>query len=99
MVFQLTLLIITLPNFLTKNNKNAKPLILQKLPNLDCYLLDYRCRLMSNQIKKEINSFFQKLNINVKLILIDETFNIDRVFTHKDKQHALCRSNVVYQIN
>ena len=37
--FQLTLLIITLPNFSTKN---AKPLILQKLPNLDCYLLDYR---------------------------------------------------------
>ena len=32
--------------------------------------------LMSNQIRKEINSFFQKLSINAKLILIDETYNI-----------------------
>ena len=55
--------------------------------------------LMSNQIRKEINSFFQKLNVNAKLILIDETFNIGRFFTYKDKQHTLCRSNVVYQIN
>ena len=55
--------------------------------------------LMSNQIRKEINSFFQKLNVNAKLILIDETFNIGRFFTHKDKQHTLCRSNVVHQIN
>ena len=42
MVFQLTLLITTLPNFSTKNTKDAKPLILQNLPNLDCYLFDYR---------------------------------------------------------
>ena len=55
--------------------------------------------LMSNQIRKEINSFFQKLSVNAKLILIDETFNIGRFFTHKDKQHTLCHSNAVYQIN
>ena len=38
--------------------------------------------LMSNQIRKEINSFFQKLSINAKLILIDETFNADQFFAH-----------------
>ena len=42
MAFQLTLLIITLPNFRTKNTKDAKSLILPKLPNLNCFLLDYR---------------------------------------------------------
>ena len=55
--------------------------------------------LMSNQIRKEIDLFFQKLSINAKLILIDETFNIGRFFTHIDEQQTLCRSNVVYQIN
>ena len=54
---------------------------------------------MSNQIRKEINSFFQKLSINATLILIDESFNIGRFFTDKEKQNTLCRSNVVYQIN
>ena len=54
---------------------------------------------MSNQIRKEIDLFFQKLSINAILILIDETFNIGRFFTHADKQLTLCRSNVVYQIN
>ena len=54
---------------------------------------------MSNQIRKEINSFFQKLGINATLFLIDESFNIGRFFTHKEKQHTLCRSNAVYQIN
>ena len=54
---------------------------------------------MSNQIRKKINSFFQKLNINAKLILIDETFNVGRFFTHKNEQYTLCRSNAVYQIN
>ena len=50
---------------------------------------------MSNQIRKEIDLFFQKLSINAKLILIDETFNIGRFFIHIDKQQTLCRSNVV----
>ena len=52
--------------------------------------------LMSNEIRKEMNSFFQKPTINAKLILIDEIFNIGRFFTHKDKRHTLCRSNVVF---
>ena len=50
---------------------------------------------MPNQIRKEIDLFFQKLSINAILILIDETFNIGRFFTHEDRQQAFCHSNVV----
>ena len=55
--------------------------------------------LVSNQIRKAINSFSQKLGINARHYLIDETSNVGRSFTPKDKQHALCHCNVVNQIN
>ena len=38
--------------------------------------------LISNQIRKEINSFFQILSINAKLILIDETVLTLADFSH-----------------
>ena len=54
---------------------------------------------MSTNIKKEINGFFHKTNINARFVLINEIFNIGKYFSHKDKQLLLRRSNVVYKIN
>ena len=55
--------------------------------------------ILSTNIKKEINRFFHKTNINARFVLINETFNIGKYFSHKDRQLLLRRSNVVYKIN
>ena len=54
---------------------------------------------ISNQIHKEINSFLKKTVRTAKFVCIEETFNIGRFFTYKDKQETLNRFNVIYEIN
>ena len=53
---------------------------------------------MNGHIPKEINGFFKKLDFKVTFILINETFNLKRLFTFKERQNILHRSNVVYPI-
>ena len=54
---------------------------------------------MSNNIKKEINTFFRKSNVNAQIVHINDTFNTGRFFSHKGRQVLLLQSNVVYKIN
>ena len=53
---------------------------------------------MSGHIPKEINGFLKKLDFKVTFILINETFNLKRLFTFKEHQNKLHRSSVVYRI-
>ena len=55
---------------------------------------------MSLQVTKELRSFFQrKLQDKIKFIFIHNTFKLGILFSHKDKQATLRRSNVVYKLN
>ena len=49
-------------------------------------------------IPKEITNFLKKLDFKVTFILINETFNLTRLFTFKKRQNKLHRSSVVYRI-
>ena len=49
-------------------------------------------------VPKEINGFLKKLDFKVTFILINETFNLKRLFTFKERQNNLHRSGVVYRI-
>ena len=53
---------------------------------------------MNGHIAKEINGFLKKLDFKVTFILINETFNLKRLFTFKERQNKLHRSSVVYRI-
>ena len=53
---------------------------------------------MNGHIPKEINGFLKKLDFKVTFILINETFNLKRLFTFKERQNKLHRSSVVYRI-
>ena len=53
---------------------------------------------MNGHIPKEINGFLKKLDFKVTSILINETFNLKRLFTFKERQNKLHRSSVVYRI-
>ena len=53
---------------------------------------------MNGHIPKEINVFLKKLDFKVTFILINETFNLKRLFTFKERQNKLHRSSVVYRI-
>ena len=53
---------------------------------------------MNGHIPKEINSFLKKFDFKVTFILINETFNLTRLFTFKERQNKLHRSSVVYRI-
>ena len=52
----------------------------------------------SNHIPKEINAFFKKANLDCKLILINTTFNIGKLFQYKDRQEKLQKYGVVYKL-
>ena len=52
----------------------------------------------SNHIRKEINAFFKKANLDCKLILINTTFNIRKLFQYKDRQKNLQKYGVVYKL-
>ena len=47
---------------------------------------------------KEINGFLKKLDFKVTFILINETFNLKRLFTFKERQNKLQFSSMVYRI-
>ena len=49
-------------------------------------------------IPNEITGFLKKLDFKVTFILINETFNLTRLFTFKERQNKLHRSSVVYRI-
>ena len=49
-------------------------------------------------IPKEFHGFLKKLNFKVTFILMNETFNLKRLFTFKERQNKLHRSSVVYRI-
>ena len=49
-------------------------------------------------IPNEITGFLKKLDFKVTFILINETFNLKRLFTFKKRQNKLHRSSVVYRI-
>ena len=51
---------------------------------------------MNGHISKEINGFLKKLDF--KVTLINETFNLKRLFTFKERQNKLHRFSVVYRI-
>ena len=53
---------------------------------------------MNGHIPKEINGFLKKLDFKVTFILINETFNLKRLFIFKERQNKLHRSSVVYRI-
>ena len=53
---------------------------------------------MNGHIPKEINGFLKKLDFKVTFILINETFNLKRLFTFRERQNKLHRSSVVYRI-
>ena len=54
----------------------------------------------SLQVEKELRSFFQrKLQNKIKFVFIHNTFKFGNLFSHKDKQATLRRSNVVYKLN
>ena len=42
---------------------------------------------MNGHIPKEINGFLKKLDFKVTFILINETFNLKRLFTFKERQN------------
>ena len=44
---------------------------------------------MNGHIPKEINGFLKKLDFKVAFILINETFNLKRLFTFKERQNKL----------
>ena len=51
----------------------------------------------SLQVEKELRSFFQrKLQNKIKFVFIHNTFKLGNLFSHKDKQATLRRSNVVW---
>ena len=50
---------------------------------------------MNGHIPKEINGFLKKLDFKVTFILINETFNLKRLFTFKERQNKLHRSSVI----
>ena len=53
----------------------------------------------NSHIPKEINVFFlKKLDFQVIFIVINETFNLKRLFTFRERQNKLHRSSVVYRI-
>ena len=58
-----------------------------------CYIKE-----MNGHIPKEIIGFLKKLDFKVTFILINETFNLKRLFTFKERQNKLHRSSVVYRI-
>ena len=53
---------------------------------------------INDHIPKEINGFLKKLNFKVTFMLINETFNLKRIFTFIERQNKLHRSSVVYRI-
>ena len=53
---------------------------------------------MNGHIPKEINGFLKKLDFKVTFNLINETFNLKRLFTFKERQNKLHSSRVVYRI-
>ena len=54
----------------------------------------------SLQVEKELRSFFQrKLQNKIKFVFIHNTFKLGNLFSHKDKQATIRRSNVVYKLN
>ena len=77
----------------SKKNKTDKKddtkRIFMKLPYI---------KKMNSHIPKEINGFLKKLDFKVTFILINETFNLKRLFTFKERQNKLHRSSVVYRI-
>ena len=42
---------------------------------------------MNGHIPKEINGFWKKLDFKVTFILINEMFNLKRLFTFKERQN------------
>ena len=51
-------------------------------------------------VEKELRSCFQrKLQNKIKFVFIHNTFKRGNLFSHKDKQTTLRRSNVVYKLN
>ena len=72
----------------TDKKENTKR-IFMKLPYI---------KEMNGHIPKEINGFLKKLDFKVTFILINETFNLKRLFTFKERQNKLHRSSVVYRI-
>ena len=53
---------------------------------------------MNGHIPKKIKSFLKKLDFRVTLILINETFNLKRHFTFKERQNKLHCSSLVYRV-
>ena len=53
----------------------------------------------SPQIEKEINSFFAKLDFEVKFLLINDTYSLKNVFKHTEQQQILHQYGVVYEIS
>ena len=52
---------------------------------------------MNSHIAKEINGFLKKLDFKVTFILINETFNLKRLFTFKERQNKLHHSRYYYK--
>ena len=52
----------------------------------------------NGHLPNEITGFLKKLDFKVTFILINETFNLKRLFTFKERQNKLHRSSVVYRI-
>ena len=75
-----------------KNNADEKDDAKQIFMKLPCI------KKMNSHIPKKINACLEKLDFKATFILIDETFNVKRRFTFKERQNKLHRSSVVYRI-
>ena len=71
------------------DKKNDTKRIFMKFPYL---------KESNSHLPNEINGFLKKLDFKVTFILINETFNLKRLFTFKERQNKLHRSSVVYRI-
>ena len=71
------------------DKKNDTKRIFMKLPYL---------KESNSHLPNEITGLLKKLDFKVTFILINETFNLKRLFTFKERQNKLHRSSVVYRI-
>ena len=84
-------------HFLTKK-QSKKPKTDKKDDTKRIFIKLPYIKEMNGQIPKEINGFLKKLDFKITFLLINETFNVKRLFTFKERQNKLHRSGVVYRI-
>ena len=83
--------------FQSQNNCNPQSNVFDQISKIVYIKLPY-VREISNQLSKDINSFFRKFDTNMQLRLMHTTCKLKKLFPYKDKQPHLQQFNVMHQL-